>query len=120
MAKHEEKKEERREERKRGGRTEHREEHKEERKHGGRAEHRAEGGEMKPEEHEEALKVQRRRHGGRVHGEPSKHRPDRRARGGAMAGGEEPLSRAGKMDHPAFERGGEPGKDKGGKGHDRD
>jgi hypothetical protein len=52
-------------------------------------------------EHEQLREqvAQRRKHGGRVHGKHAESRPDRRARGGA-----EPVSAAGKVSSPPFER----------------
>ena len=69
---------------------------------------RKDGGEM-PENEQKMAEMRlkkdgrERKRGGRVHGEKSEHRPDRRARGGAMTE-REPLSAAGKMSTPPFER----------------
>ena len=119
-------------------------------KHGGAAHHkRAHGGAMEheKEEHEkpkhhrrkrggglpEALKEhdkkeeeeahhKARKHGGKVHGKEARHRPDKRARGGATSD-ENPTTSAGKMSAPSFERkqegpygGGEGADSRGGEG----
>ena len=61
---------------------------------------------------------QKRKAGGAVKGEKPKHRPDKRARGGATSD-MDPLTSAGKMSHMPFEKVG-PKPDGGGKGMDRD
>ncbi len=68
---------------------------------------RARGGEM-PRAHDDMMrehveKAQKRKHGGKVHGEKSMPRPDRRARGGAMASDKEPFTTAGKMSKMPYE-----------------
>ena len=60
-----------------------------------------------------------RKRGGHVPGKMAKHRPDRRARGGATSD-EHPMSSAERMSAPSFEGGRVGQNDEGGKGHDRD
>lgn len=62
---------------------------------------------------------QKRKAGGAVHGEKPKHRPDKRARGGATGADLHPETAAGHMTAPSFERVG-PKPDGGGEGKDRD
>lgn len=62
---------------------------------------------------------QKRKAGGRVHGEAPKHRPDKRARGGATGADLHPETAAGHMTAPSFERVG-PQPMGGGGGKDRD
>ena len=90
-----------------------------ERKNGGRAGRKRGGGlkhHLEPEhrrhEHDEQERKKRKR-GGRVHGAKAKGRPDRRARGGATSD-MDPLTSAGKMTMPSFEKGHTPAKDEGG------
>jgi hypothetical protein len=114
----------------RGGAMHMKEEHKE---HEKKAEHkRARGGKLPEalkehdeEEEEEAEHKKRargghiaRKHGGHVEGKAPMHRPDKRARGGATSDAN-PLTSAGNMSHPSFERTQE-GPYEGGKGADRD
>ena len=56
---------------------------------------RARGGKM-----EKAEEARERKRGGRVHGEKSASRPDRRARGGGVES--DPMSAAGKVSEPPF------------------
>jgi hypothetical protein len=64
---------------------------------------RAEGGRMPEEEKkEEEMKFTRRKHGGKVMGKESMHRPDRRARGGATSD-RDPTTTAGRMSKMPFE-----------------
>lgn len=79
--------------------------HKRRARGGGIADEAEPGGKKVPE--------QERKRGGRVHGAKAKGRPDRRARGGATSD-QDPLTSAGKMSVPSFEKGHTPSKDEGG------
>jgi hypothetical protein len=70
-----------------------------------------------PGEHKRVMHHHPRKRGGKVpHGEKPKERPDRRARGGATAD-MNPLTAAGKMSIPDYERGNDQ-TNGGGRGHD--
>lgn len=75
---------------------------------------RKDGGKMGEKRHR-----QKRKAGGAVHGEKPKHRPDKRARGGATGADLHPETAAGHMTAPSFERVG-PKPDGGGVGKDRE
>lgn len=79
---------------------------------------RAKGGAMVEEgagEKDADFKKAARKHGGKVHGEKSMHRPDKRARGGATSD-MDPLTTAGKMSSLPYESKQAPKTDEGGKG----
>lgn len=100
--------------------------HEEEKRHDGKEHHKRARGGRTLREHEDKLrdaaedkkKREERKHGGKVHGEKSKNRPDRRARGGATSDAN-PMSSAGKMSKPEYETKDEP-EDKHGRGNDKE
>lgn len=68
---------------------------------------------------EERKRGGRRKFGGKVHGEKSEDRPDRRARGGSVGADMHPMTAAGSMSAMDYE-GGKPGTtEAGGKGGDK-
>lgn len=110
-----------------GGAMEHEHEKKEEkpkrhrRKAGG---HIPEGLKKHDEEEEAEAHHKARKHGGKVAGKAAMHRPDKRARGGATSD-QDPITSAGKMSSPSYERkqegpygGGEGADNKGGECRD--
>lgn len=64
-------------------------------------------------EEDKQQKSQLRKHGGKVHGKPSKHRPDRRARGGAVGADDSPYTTAKNMKLQPFEKNQQPDDDHG-------
>lgn len=104
--------------RKSGGRMEDEKEPEDEDEEAHKEEHEAGPDEEPGRKHGGEMPRQKRKSGGAIKGEKPKHRPDKRARGGATSD-QDPLTSAGKMSHLPFERVG-PKPDGGGKGMDRD